>query len=344
MDNPPIKHGGNLREVAQRYNIPFHDWIDLSTGINPNSWQPPEIPPYVWQRLPEDNDGLLEAAQKYYGVAHILPVSGSQAAIQCLPHCRPCSRIGIISPAYAEYGYCWQQAGHKVIEFHRDEVEKHLPDLDVLIIINPNNPDAYLHSTAVLMRWHQQLKKRGGWLIVDEAFMDSTPENSLLHQRSSSLANLIILRSFGKFFGLAGIRLGFVIATPALLQQIKRQQSSWAIPHPTRWLGRQALQDTEWQENTKNHLRLNAKQLKQCLASVGIKNIYSTNLFCYFELDTAKALQNHLAQQGIWVRYFKQPSAIRIGLSQNKAALLRLQKELKVYFTQTKAYREVENN
>ena len=208
----PIKHGGNLREAAQRYQIPLRDWIDLSTGINPNGWQPPPVPAHVWQRLPEENDGLLEAARTYYGQPHLLALAGSQAAIQSLPYCRAPARVGIVSPAYAEYEYCWRKAGHAVIMLGRDEVAAYLDSLDVLIVINPNNPDTYLHRCETLLAWQQQLARRGGWLIVDEAFMDSTPEDSLLQNDLEPCPNLIVLRSLGKFFGLAGLRLGFLIA------------------------------------------------------------------------------------------------------------------------------------
>ena len=328
-----IKHGGNLREAATQYDIPLEDWVDLSTGINPNGWLPPEIPPNVWLRLPEEDDGLLEAAQHYYRVENILPVAGSQAAIQSLPKCRPASRVGIVSPAYAEYEYCWRQAGHTVKAIHRDDVDKYLYELDVLIVINPNNPDAHLHESSTLIRWQKQLEKQAGWLIVDEAFMDSTPENSLLRYDLNTMPNLIVLRSLGKFFGLAGIRLGFVIANPTLLNEIKLELGSWPISHPARWVGKKALQDQAWQQGTRERLILESKKLKKVLSTLNIKNISSTHLFSYFELEAAKALQIYLAQNGFWVRYFDQPKAIRIGLVKSTKDLSLLENLLERFVT-----------
>lgn len=319
-----IKHGGNLREAAKQYNIPLENWVDLSTGINPNGWLPAEIPTHVWQRLPEENDGLVEAAQQYYGVKSILPVAGSQAAIQTLPLCRRKSTVGIISPAYAEHAYCWRQAGHHVIAIQREQIEQQLSNLDVLIIINPNNPDTFLTPHAHLVSWHQQLAKKGGWLIVDEAFMDSTPKHSLLQQNLDTLPKLIVLRSLGKFFGLAGLRLGFVIAKPELLEIIRQKQGTWAISHPTRWIGKHALQDNVWQIQSRQSLQQLSQALQQCLSSVNLKNVKTTHLFCYIQLETAKELREHLAQHGIWVRYFDQPKAIRIGLPRNEKELNRL--------------------
>jgi len=319
----PIKHGGNLREAAQRFQIPLANWIDLSTGINPNGWQPPAIPAHVWQRLPEENDGLLEAAQAYYGTKHLLAIAGSQAAIQSLPYCRPHSRVGIVSPAYAEYDYCWRKAGHEVIAIGRNEVAQHIDILDVLVVINPNNPDTYLHSCETLLAWQQQLAQRGGWLIVDEAFMDSTPEQSLLRFNLDNLPNLIVLRSLGKFFGLAGLRLGFLVAQPAILKQVEQLQGTWPISHPSRWLGKKALLDTQWQVSTRKQLIEQSQQLQQQLQQGLSYAIPCTHLFCYLSIQNqdAKHLHYRLAQQGIWLRYFSQPQAVRIGLPKNQQQL-----------------------
>ena len=318
-----IKHGGNLREAAQHYHIPLADWIDLSTGINPNGWQPTNIPQSVWQRLPEDNDGLLSAAQAYYNVDNLLAVAGSQAAIQTLPYCRSHSQVGIVSPAYAEYDYCWRKAGHEVIAMTVDEVEQHLNSLDVLIVINPNNPDAHLHSLQTLQQWHDQLAQRGAWLIVDEAFMDSTPEHSLFTLNLAKLPNVLVLRSLGKFFGLAGLRLGFIAASPTILQKLQVLQGTWPISHPARWVGKKALLDTQWQCKTRQQLKQHSQQLAQCFYQAGYV-VNSTALFCYLPNKQAKVLQQVFAQQGIWLRYFTQPQAIRIGLPNNSKQIERL--------------------
>ena len=328
-----IKHGGNLREAAVQYDIPLKSWIDLSTGINPNGWLPPKIPSNVWLRLPEEEDGLLKAAQNYYGVKNILPVAGSQAAIQSLPKCRPASHVGIVSPCYAEYEYCWRQAGHTVKAIHRGDVDKYLHELDVLVVINPNNPDAYLHANSTLKRWQKQLEKQAGWLIVDEAFMDSSPENSLLQYDLDMMPNLIILRSLGKFFGLAGVRLGFVVANPAILNQIKLDQGSWSISHPARWIGKKALQDQAWQKHTRKELEPKAIRLRQVLSILNVKSVNNTSLFCYFELEDAKVLQAYLAKNGVWVRYFELPKAIRIGLPKTTKDLSLLESLLERFTT-----------
>jgi cobalamin biosynthetic protein CobC len=332
--NKKIKHGGNLRQAADLYNIPLKNWMDLSTGINPRPWQPPEIPASVWQRLPEADDDLLLVAQHYYGCENLLPIAGSQVAIQSLPYCRKRSRIGIVSPCYAEHTYWWQQAGHSVVTIRPDEIDLFIRGLDVLLLINPNNPDTTQYSIDDLLRWHQQLIKDNGWLIVDEAFIDSTPQQSLLSQNKIMPKGLIVLRSIGKFFGLAGIRLGFIAAEPILLEQIAQQQGPWSVSHPARWLGTLALADQQWQQQTRDFLAEQSKNLQQIL-SQSFQNIYKTNYFCYIQHPDAKQIKHKLAQQGIWIRYFDKPSAIRLGLPANRAELHQLDETLSLFFILT---------
>ena len=214
-----LEHGGRLRAAAQRYGIAVADWLDLSTGIAPYGWPLPPIPADAWQRLPEQDDGLEALARDYYGAAALLPVAGSQAAIQALPRLRrPGLRVGVVSPAYAEHALAWRREGHLVQELSEGTVERDLEYFDLLLVINPNNPSGRLIERQRLLGWHARLAERGGWLVVDEAFMDCTPQHSLA--ADSQRPGLIVLRSFGKFFGLAGTRLGFVLAEQALLDHL----------------------------------------------------------------------------------------------------------------------------
>ncbi|MCK5917406.1 MAG: threonine-phosphate decarboxylase [Cocleimonas sp.] len=332
MKSKKIIHGGNLHQASDLYPIPLKNWMDLSTGINPRPWLPPEIPTSVWQRLPEADDNLLVTAQHYYGCDTLLPIAGSQFAIQSLPYCRQRSRIGIVSPCYAEHAYWWEHAGHHVVIIRADEIDHVIQNLDVLLLINPNNPDTTQYSSNELLRWHQQLIKDDGWLIVDEAFIDSTPEQSLLTQSKITPKGLIILRSIGKFFGLAGIRLGFIAAETNLLEKIAQQQGPWAVSHPARWLGSLALADQQWQQQTREFLIHQSENLQQILSPY-FQNIHKTNYFCYFQHPDAKQIKHKLAQQGIWIRYFDAPSSVRLGVPANHAELRRLSETLSLFFT-----------
>ena len=172
---PVHKHGGQLRAASEKYGIALAEWLDLSTGISPFVYPLPAVPASCWQRLPETGDGLEQAAANYYGSEYLLPVSGSQEAIQRLPLLRvntgAVSRVGIISPAYHSHQQAWVNAGHTVSELAAADVADHLTDLDVLLLVNPNNPTTERFSREQLLSWHQQLAQRGGWLVVDEAYI-----------------------------------------------------------------------------------------------------------------------------------------------------------------------------
>lgn len=321
-----LKHGGNRLTASQDYGIPLADWLDLSTGINPNGWPVPALDPECWQRLPERHDGLEQAAKDYYQAAHLLPVAGSQAAIQVLPQLRPESVVATIEPAYAEHAHAWQQAGHQLSTISTLDIELILPRLDVLVVVNPNNPTGHRFESEVLLRWHRQLSQRGGWLIVDEAFMDSTPEYSLAAY--SDRPGLIVLRSLGKFFGLAGARCGFVLAEEELLQRIEDVLGPWTVTGPGRAVARQALADHNWQHITRTLLQVQGQRLYELLAEYSLTPTGGTSLFQWLPHQAAWRIHTALARQGILTRYFNEPGSIRFGLPGTEADWQRLAEAL----------------
>ncbi len=160
-----LEHGGRLREAARRYDIPLADWLDLSTGIAPWPFSLPAIPEQAWTRLPESDDGLEAAACLYYGAERVLPLAGSQAAIQALPRMRRGGRVGVLSPCYAEHAHAWRQAGHLVREIGEAEVEAYLDSLDVLVVqraVAP--PGGVAEPTPGCWPMACRLQRRGGWL------------------------------------------------------------------------------------------------------------------------------------------------------------------------------------
>lgn len=251
-----------------------------------------------------------------------MPVAGSQAAIQTLPLLRGKSKVGVLTPAYAEHAYSWKQAGHDVIELSTEEISAKLPQLDVLIVINPNNPSGQRFNKQQLLDWHQQLSQHNGWLIVDEAFMDSTPENSLSSYPASN--GLIILRSIGKFFGLAGIRCGFVISTDILLDLLNEKLGPWTISHPGRYIATQALLDISWQKQTQEQLKNQSTRLALLLTEYGLTPDGHTDLFHWIISSDAGQIHHALALQGILTRLFKKPASLRFGLPKNEQQWLYL--------------------
>lgn len=192
-----LEHGGNLIQAAKRYDRPVAQWLDLSTGINPRGWPVPGIPEVAWKRLPEAQDGLEQAAEVYYGCQGLLPVAGTQQAIQQLPLLREPCRVGVLNPTYSEHHRAWKEAGHDVVRLGFGQIDDALAQLDVLVIVRPNNPDGLMIEKERCFQWHKQLSERGGWLVADEAFIDLQPEKSLASGSNSE--GLIVLRSLGKF-------------------------------------------------------------------------------------------------------------------------------------------------
>lgn len=321
-----LEHGGRLRAASLRYGIALTDWLDLSTGIAPYGWPLPAIPASAWARLPEQEDGLEAAARDYYGVANLLPVSGSQAAIQALPRLLGKATVGIVSPAYAEHAAAWQREGHRLLEISEEAIERTLERLDVLLLINPNNPTGRCFEPRQLLDWHARLAERGGWLVVDEAFIDCTPAHSLA--AFSERPGLIVLRSFGKFFGLAGIRLGFVLAAPALLEPLAELLGPWAISGPSRVVATALLQDHNGQRQQRERLLADGDRLYALLGAQGFAPTGGCGLFQFCCTPQAVELHEFLAAQGILTRLFASPLSLRFGLPADEPGWQRLQRGL----------------
>jgi cobalamin biosynthetic protein CobC len=319
-----LEHGGNLREAALRFGR--DDWLDLSTGINPRWYPAPSLPDNAWHRLPEADPELARAAQAYYGAPLMLPVAGTQAAIQALPRMRAPSRVTVAAPSYAEHAHHWSEHGHTLTQTPYAELDGALADSDVMVICNPNNPTGATVPAAQLLRWADQLAARGGWLVVDEAFGDTSQQNSIA--AFSGRPGLIVLRSVGKFFGLAGIRLGFVAAHADLLRDLADLLGPWTISGPAQHIAIAALRDAQWQADTREQLQASGTRLQQLLAAHGIAS-NGTPLFQWWDEARPEAFWRHMAERGIWVRLFKHAArGIRLGLPPDEAGWRRLQTAL----------------
>lgn len=311
-----LEHGGKLREAVQRYGIPTEQWIDLSTGINPQHWPVPLVPGTIWNRLPEDEDELLAAARFYYQCENILAVAGSQAAIQALPRLRAPCKVAVLQPSYNEHAHAWQQQGHQVSALNARSIQQQATNFDVIVLVNPNNPDGNLFQVDELLELHQILRHKGGWLVVDEAFIDATPQQSVI--KHSYQSGLIVLRSLGKFFGLAGARVGFVAARTSLLQDLQELLGPWTISNPSRWIAQQALQDQQWHKSTRQQLQLQSARLHELLHRADLPVQGSCALFQWIKHPQAKHLHQQFAQKAILTRLLRQPLGLRLGLPQSE--------------------------
>jgi len=328
-----LEHGGRLLRAVRQFGIAREDWLDLSSGIAPWPYPIPPIAPEAWARLPETDDGLEDAARHYYGVRQLLPVAGSQAAIQALPLLRPLGRVGVLTPCYAEHPHAWQRAGHQLIELEESQVEAQLDQLDVLVLVNPNNPTGRLVPRERLLAWHARLAERGGWLLVDEAFMDNSPQHSVAD--CAERPGLIVLRSFGKFFGLAGVRLGCVVAEPSLLRRLAEWLGPWTVSGPTRVLAQACFVDQAAHRAQIERCALASRRLAALLQSCGLAPSGGCDLFQYVRSTRAARLHDFLARRGILVRLFEQPAAIRLGLPASAADEQRLAQALADYQKET---------
>ncbi|WP_133650783.1 threonine-phosphate decarboxylase CobD [Paraburkholderia flava] len=329
---PRPRHGGNLHEAARTYGIPYDAWLDLSTGINPHGYPVPPVPADAWRRLPDDGDGFAACAAAYYGVPDplcVLPVAGSQAAIRALPTLLRPATVGIASLTYSEYAPAFVRAGHRVAVL--DVSGDTLPDaLTHVVVVNPNNPTATRVDSGRLLRWHAQLAARDGTLIVDEAFADAYVDAS----RSVSLAahagapGLVVLRSPGKFFGLAGVRAGFVLGVPALLHALHDMLGAWTVSGPARHAVAAAFADHHWQQQMRVQLADDSARLVQLLHEQPLST-HATPLFAWTDDPRAPSLHRALAERGVWTRLFAQPASVRFGLPATEAEWQRFEHALR---------------
>ncbi|SOE56969.1 L-threonine O-3-phosphate decarboxylase [Burkholderia sp. D7] len=310
-----IRHGGNLREAARLYGIALDDWLDLSTGINPRAYPVPAVPMDAWRRLPEEADGLAELAARHYGAPGALPVAGSQAAIRALPGLLKPGVAAVAPLTYGEYAPAFERAGHRIVTL--DVASAALTDgIDHVIVANPNNPTTERVGRDVLLGWHEQLAARGGTLIVDEAFADAYGDASMSLASESGREGLVVLRSVGKFYGLAGIRAGFVLAAAPLRDALSEALGAWTVSGPARHAVQAAFNDLSWQAQTRATLARDSARLAALIRSQGFYP-RATPLFVWLETGKAAVLQHALATRGIWTRLFEHGAlpSLRIGLT-----------------------------
>lgn len=325
------EHGGGLDRAASHYRIPRECWIDLSTGINPVSYPLPVLPPTLWHLLPDAAlyDRLRAAAASCYGVpdygdpdaALVVPAPGSQALIQWLPRVEAsfrlaASRVAVLGPTYNEHAPAWAAAGHAVVEV--DGVEAIPCDADVVVVVNPNNPDGRVVDPRRLL----ELTERR-LVVVDEAFADVAPDVSVA--RWAGRPNLVVLRSVGKFFGLAGLRLGFALAEKKRALALEAALGPWSVSGPAAAIGAAALADEAWIAVTRASLAGAAARLDALVTGSGMAVVGGTPLFRLFTHPDAQGLFERLARSGILTRRFAAcRDWLRLGLPADETQWARL--------------------
>lgn len=287
-------HGGNLDAARGRHGE--GEWIDLSTGINRVPYPLPAIPAAAWQALPDRAAmaGLIRAAQAAYATgAAVLPVAGAQAAIQMIPRAFPVGLARVLGPTYNEHAAGLRAAGWRVEEVGELSA---LAGADLAVVVNPNNPDGSCHAPEALRRLAGQV----GRLVVDESFADPVPELSL----ASAPGRALVLRSFGKFYGLAGVRLGFVLGDEAAIAALAAMAGPWPVSGPAIAIGCAALADRDWAAASVARLQDDARRLDGLAARAGWQLVGGGHLFRLYDTPDAAAAQELLARRHIWSRIF----------------------------------------
>lgn len=308
-----MRHGGDLTAARSSYGTPPGGWLDLSTGINPHAYPFTPLAEELWRRLPqaEDEARAVAAVRRAYEVApaaHVTLAAGTQALIQGVAQLRRGAAVSVVAPTYSEHAAAWRNEGADVTEGSAAD-----DSADVVVIVNPNNPDGRRHSSDVLIELSRRLARRGGLLVVDEAFVDCEPVLSLCPHAGEP--GLIVLRSFGKFYGLGGVRFGAAIGPARDIGVLSRRLGPWAVPGPSLAIAAEALQDVTWAESMRTRLGGEMAALRGLLQRMGCEVIGGTSLFVLVGHSHAPDLHAALARRGIWVRRFdNEPTWLRFGL------------------------------
>ena len=295
----PRDHGGGLDAAIAHYGGRRADWLDLSTGINPLPYPMPALPTDAWTDLPDRAafTRLYDLARRFWQVpegAGIIGATGASAIIAALPRVMMQGQVCIPGPTYNEHGAAFHAAGWTL----GDTVT------DALIAVHPNNPDGHLWQAEQLT---------APFTIIDESFCDVTPDQSLI--RLATRPGTVILKSFGKFWGLAGLRLGFAIGDPEIIDRLTDLLGPWQISGPALNIGAEALADPQWADETRARLTTDAARLDTLLTTKGAEPLGGTTLFRLYKVQDAQAAQHQLAQSHIWSRIFPYaPDWLRLGL------------------------------
>lgn len=323
MSEPePLWHGGDLGEARRLFPAAPEPRIDLSTGINPVPYPLPVLPSSLWQRLPsaDDEAALLAAARRAYRVppqAGIVAAPGTQILIDLLPRLLPPRTCAVVGPTYGEHAAAWARAGHAV----RNVATPEAADVDVVVVVNPNNPDGRIVAPEALAARAADLARRGGLLVVDEAFADFTPAISLIPDLPPAT---LVLRSFGKTYGLAGLRLGFAVGDDALTARLSQALGRWPVAGPALAIGAKALDDKAWLVAAERDRTADAARLDAMLARIGTV-VGGTILYRLVETPEAPAWFARLGEAGLHVRHFAgRPHLLRFGLPGDAEAWRRL--------------------
>jgi len=321
-------HGGGLAAARRRFPGAPEPWLDLSTGINALPYPVGALSAAAFSRLPEAASiaALEAAAARAFGLgaaAEAIAAPGTQSLIQILPRLLPARNVAILGFTYAEHEHVWAASGAEVKSFENLE---DLASADVAIVVNPNNPDGRLVNVASLLTLARKMAAQGKTVIVDEAFIDFLSPGASLAPHLPA-PGLIVLRSFGKTFGLAGLRLGFALCDPKMAARLRGALGPWAVSGAAVEIGARAYADREWLTQSAARLDIFSARLDALLRKAGLEILGGTPLFRLARHAQAATLFLRLGAGGVLVRPFvTQPEWLRFGIPQEEQDFTRLEK------------------
>ncbi len=325
-----FEHGGRLDVARQTFPNAPEPWIDLSTGISPWIYPVPPLAEDDMGRLPNGSglQSLIDAARRAYrapSAADVIALPGTDTGLSILPWLfRTPKRVAVLAPSYSGHRTAWEAAGHSVSEIATLD---RAGNAAILIVVNPNNPDGRFTAHGDLAAAIPSLKRRDGLLIVDEAFADADEGHSLL-PAVTRLDHTLVLRSAGKFYGAAGVRLGFAVTSHPVAGRLKAALGAWPLPAQAISFGRAALADAVWASTQRARLQEAASDLDAILQSGGFRPSGGTALFRLASHDSSRGMFMHLARRGILTRPFESRSELRFGLPKGQEELNRLREAL----------------
>ncbi|PZQ65406.1 MAG: threonine-phosphate decarboxylase [Phenylobacterium zucineum] len=299
-----LEHGGRLAAAMAAYPHAPRPWMDLSTGINPEPWRGQRASLDALGRLPDPaRIAELEAvAGATFGVAdpaRVVATAGAETALRWLPFLLGAGGVEIVSPTYGGHERAWAVAGRQVRQITPEALAA--SSAEAVVLVNPNNPDGRIVARDALAEAIEARSGRGLWTIVDESFVETRPELSVAGLTAD---RLVVLRSFGKFYGLAGLRLGFMVAAPDVAARLRQVQGDWPVGAEAVSMGLRAYADTAWQARTRAELQRRAGELDGQLARAGLAVIGGTSLFRLVCTQDAAAVFDRLCHAGVLTRPF----------------------------------------
>lgn len=301
------RHGGRLAAARRAFPNAPEPWLDLSTGVNPHPWRGKRATWGDLGRLPDPQGiaGLEAAAAAAFGVAaaKVVAVAGAEAALRLAPTLTGATSVAIVSPTYGGHGDAWRLAGVKAEAISLAAASDH--PAEALVVVNPNNPDGATGDPASLVDGRR-------WLVVDESFVEVRPDLSVA---AAGLLRTIVLRSFGKFYGLPGVRLGFIVSDSATAARARALVGDWPVSAEAVAIGTAAYGDRAWATRTRERLDRAADWLDGLLADGGFIPAGGTSLFRLARAADADRRFARLAQHGVLTRPFSHdPTVLRFGL------------------------------